>query len=313
MLLVMNPGGSEEQTFALSIGRSTIGRTRDNAVVCVHKSLSRVHAAVEFDGVRIRIVDLDSKNGVFVRGKRVRSADLDEGDTFRCGDVSFLVEAGSDQADEDRRISEAKMSAVAQTLPSPLALEQALSKRPTRIPSPAVVVDDEGRYREKLFVLIRASELLASDLSVDRLLDELVVLGAQVLEVDRLALLTLDEETLEMNPRVLKSFAPANGAPYSQRVVDWVVDHGSPATFADVSKDRTLPPDPRDPRADAEVRAAMAVPIDPGSGTVGVLYGDSITRPDAFRPDDVALLRAIANLAAVGIENAALRKNDRGA
>lgn len=299
----MNPGEAEERAFPLSIGRSTIGRTRDNAICCVHKSLSRVHAAVEFDGKRVRVVDLESKNGVFVRGKRVQALDLDEGDTFRCGDVSFLLDRGDDA------VSEAKMSAVAQTMPSPLALEQALSRRPTRIPAPAVVVDEaDGRYREKLFVLVRASELLASDLPVERLLEELVVLAAQVLEVDRLALLTLDEETLEMVPRVLKSFVGAKTAPYSQRVVDWVVDHGSPATFADVTKDRSLA---GDPRTDADVRAAMAVPIDPGAGTVGVLYGDSVTRPDVFRPDDVALFRAIANLSAVGIENAAFRQSER--
>lgn len=313
MLLVINPGQGEERVFPLAVGRSTIGRTRDNAICCVHKSLSRVHAALEFDGTRVRLVDLDSKNGVFVRGKRVRTAELEDGDTFRCGDVTFMVEGPAEPSvrpvvEEDLG-SDARMSVVAQTLPSPLALEQALSKRPTRIPSPAVVVEDEGRYREKLFVLIRASELLASDLDLDRLLDELVVLAAQVLEVDRLALLTLDEETLEMNPRVVKAFVPTTGPRYSRRVVDWVVDHGSPASFGDVAKDRTLPGDARD---DGDVRAAMAVPIDPGAGTVGVLYADSVSRPDVFRPDDVALLRAVANLAAVGIENAAFRKHDRG-
>jgi adenylate cyclase len=305
----MNPGMGEEQVFSLAVGRSTIGRTRDNAIVCVHKSLSRVHAALEFDGKHVRVIDLDSKNGVFVRGKRVRTLEIEDGDTFRCGDVNFMLEAGAHDAPP---AAEPKLSAaVAQTLPSPLALGQALSQRPQRTaPKPAVpvVTDDDGRYRERLFVLVRATELLSSQLGLEHLLDELSALGAQVLDVDRLALLTLDEESLDMSPRVLKAFVGSLGAPYSQRVIDWVLDHGSPGSFADVSKDLTLP---GDARADRHIRAALAVPIDPGAGAVGVLYVDSLSRTEAFHPDDVALLRAIANVAAVGIELASLRTDGR--
>ena len=51
----------------------------------------------------------------------------------------------------------------------------------------------------------------------------------------------------------------------------------------------------------------MCVPINPGGGTIGVIYVDSLMKSDCFRPDDLALLRAIANMAAVAIESAALR------
>jgi GAF domain-containing protein len=142
---------------------------------------------------------------------------------------------------------------------------------------------------------------------VVRVLDELVVLAVQVLEIDRIALLTLDDETLEMKPRVQKTFVGAQPRAYSRRVVDWVVDHGSPASFGDVSKDKTLPGDIKE---DAGVRSAMAVPINPGGGTIGVLYADTLTQIDAFRPDDLALLRALANFAAAVIESEAMRRTD---
>lgn len=78
--------------------------------------------------------------------------------------------------------------------------------------------------------------------------------------------------------------------------MDWVVDRGSPTSVADVSTDENLPGDARD---DAAIRSAMAVPINPGGGTIGVLYADSVSRTDAFRPDDLALFRALANISAV--------------
>jgi adenylate cyclase len=300
----MNPGLPEEQTFAIPKGTLTIGRTKDNAVFCLHKSLSRKHAQVDFDGVRVKVTDLQSKNGVFYNGKRVARCDLAEGESFRCGDITFLLEGATTRSPRVVSVQDR----AAQTLPSPFALEASASRRPTAHPGPHVTVEDDQRYKDKLFLLIRASELCVSELSIDKLLDELIILAVQVLELDRIALLALDDATLEMRPRVIKTFAAQGQVPYSQRVIDWVVDHGSPASFADVSRDRTLP---GDLTKDFNVRGAMCVPINPGGGTIGVIYADSLARPDCFRPDDLALLRALANLAAVAIESAALRSSER--
>jgi adenylate cyclase len=295
--LVMNPGTAEEETFMVPVGTSTIGRTKENHIVCMHKSLSRKHAQVDYDGKTLRIADLQSKNGIYHNGKRVPACEVVEGDTFRCGDITFLLEGATTRSP--------KISVGAQTLPSPLALDASLGKRVTKVPSHVVHLDDEQRYKDKLFLLIRASELLVGEQPLDRMLDELVVLAVQVLEVDRIALLTLDEKTLEIKPKVIKTFVGAAPRPYSKRVVDWVVDKGSPTSFSDVSRDRTLPGDAKE---DAAIRSAMAVPINPGGGTIGVLYADSVSKADAFRPDDLALFRALANMAAVALDSHALRR-----
>ncbi|MBX3264277.1 MAG: FHA domain-containing protein [Labilithrix sp.] len=307
--LVMNPGLPEEQQFTLPQGTVTIGRTKDNAVYCLHKSLSRKHAQVDFDGVKVKITDLQSKNGIFVNGKRVSRCELLEGDSFRCGDITFLVEGTTTRSTKVSNQSALRpQDRAAQTLPSPFAIDPNVSRRPAVHVEPNVTLADEQRYKDKLFLLIRASELCVSELSIDRILDDLIALAVQVLDVDRIVLLALDDVTLDMRPRVIKTFVAPHQYPYSTRVVDWVVDHGSPASFADVSRDRTLP---GELARDASVRGAMCVPINPGGGTIGVIYADSLSRPDCFRPDDLALLRALANLAAVTIESDALRSGER--
>ena len=301
LALVMNPGTPEEEMFTLSVGTSTIGRTKDNEVVCVHKSLSRKHAQVDFDGTKVRIKDLQSKNGIFFNGKRVPACEVVEGDSFRCGDVTFLVEGATTRSP--------KISFGAQTLPSPLGLATALTapmnKRAMKAPPPPVAEDDQ-RYKDKLFLLIRASELLVGDEPLDRMLDELLVMTVQALDVDRIALLTLDEKTLEIKPKIVKTFLGAAPRPYSKRVVDWVVDKGSPTSFSDVSSDKTLPGNAKE---DAAIKGAMAVPINAGGGAIGVLYADSVSKVDAFGPEDLALFRALANMAAVGMDSHALRRN----
>jgi adenylate cyclase len=294
--LVMNPGTSEEQTLILAPGTSTIGRTKDNQIVCMHKSLSRKHAQLDYDGTRVRVADLQSKNGLYYEGKRVPTCELVEGDSFRCGDITFLLEGATTR--------QPKHSGGAQTLPSPIALDGAsLSKRISKLAEPVVLEDQ--RYKYKLFLLIRASELLVGELGLDRTLEEIIVLAVQVLEVDRIALLTLDDETLQMKPKVLKTFVGASPRPYSKRVVDWVVDKSSPTSFADVSRDTSLPGNPKE---DSAIKSAMAVPINPGSGTIGVLYADSVSKIGAFKPDDLALFRALANMSAMTMDSHALRR-----
>lgn len=308
----MNPGLPEEQIFPIPWGQGpvTIGRTKDNAIFCLHKSLSRKHAQLEIDpSGRVKVTDLQSKNGVFYNGKRVATCHVGEGDTFRCGDITFLLEGATIRSPAQTKavpVLPSRDDQPVQTLQSPLNMNTAVSPRHFP-PGTATKLskDEEERHKERLFLLIRASELCVSELSIDPMLDELVTLAVQVLHVDRIALLALDENTLIMSPRVVKSFSGVGTHyPYSHRVVDWVVDHGSPATFPDVSRDRHLP---GDASKDAGIRGAMCVPINPGGGTIGVIYVDSLTKADCFRPDDLALLRAIANMAAVAIEGAALR------
>ncbi len=298
----MNPGTPGEEQFRLTQGTVTIGRTKDNAVFCLHKSLSRRHAQIDFDGVKLRVTDLQSKNGIFVNGKRVRQAELLHGDSFRCGDITFLIEAATTQSPGLGGRGRAS-DGPAQTLQSPFGPEPTVVV-PTGLAEPQPQSAGDPRYKDKLFLLIRASELCVSELPIDRILEELVELAVQVLEVDRIALLTLDDATLQMRPVAGRSFTSSAAIPYSARVVNWVVNQGNPASFADVSRDRSLP---GDLAYDANVRGAMCVPINPGGGTIGVIYADSLSRTDCFRPEDLALLRGLANLAAVSIESAVLR------
>src|SRR5262245_14395191 len=95
LVLVMNPGLREEQTFTLSPGKATIGRTKATSIYCLHKSLSRKHAQLDFDGIRLTITDLQSKNGIYFNGRRIGRCELVEGDRFRCGDITFLVEGAT--------------------------------------------------------------------------------------------------------------------------------------------------------------------------------------------------------------------------
>jgi DNA-binding winged helix-turn-helix (wHTH) protein len=77
-----------DREIALSEGENILGRDETSvAWIDVH-SVSRQHARITISGSRATLEDLDSKNGTFHRGRRVKAAvALSDGDEVRIGTV----------------------------------------------------------------------------------------------------------------------------------------------------------------------------------------------------------------------------------
>jgi pSer/pThr/pTyr-binding forkhead associated (FHA) protein len=81
--------GRGEQVFELGTAPVTIGRADDCDIVLLEQSASRIHARVlPVDG-GWEVVDEDSHGGVWLRGARVRSHRLVDGESFKIGDTEF--------------------------------------------------------------------------------------------------------------------------------------------------------------------------------------------------------------------------------
>ena len=62
-----------------------IGRDPGNDIVISESTVSRYHASIARRGGVMVIFDKDSKNGTFVNGEKIHSAELKNGDTIRIG------------------------------------------------------------------------------------------------------------------------------------------------------------------------------------------------------------------------------------
>lgn len=81
-----------------------IGRHADNELMVADASISRFHAEVKHElNSRYVIRDLESLNGVYVNGRKARTAILSNGDLIELGDVTlkFTVFAAHDRPDID--------------------------------------------------------------------------------------------------------------------------------------------------------------------------------------------------------------------
>jgi len=81
--------------FPINRPEVVIGRVEDNDVVIEHRSVSRNHAKVMFDGRVHKIIDLQSANGILVNGEEYAITDLRKNDLIELGHVKFrFIPAG---------------------------------------------------------------------------------------------------------------------------------------------------------------------------------------------------------------------------
>jgi pSer/pThr/pTyr-binding forkhead associated (FHA) protein len=91
-LVVINPDGSEGDTFPLTDGDTGVGRTA-GAVFSADAYLSPLHATFSIVGATCSVRDENSLNGVYVKLKRDAPTKLQDGDVFRIGQEILRFES----------------------------------------------------------------------------------------------------------------------------------------------------------------------------------------------------------------------------
>jgi pSer/pThr/pTyr-binding forkhead associated (FHA) protein len=77
--------GGQETSFPLTRDTYTLGRHRNNDVVISDPKVSSFHARLDRSPDGFVVVDLKSRNGTYVNGQRIESAQLKTGDEIRLG------------------------------------------------------------------------------------------------------------------------------------------------------------------------------------------------------------------------------------
>ena len=300
-------------TFRLLTGlRYVVGRAGSSDLPVVDASVSRRHAEVEIAEGGLRIRDLGSTNGTFVDGHRVAEALAAPGAQLAFGKVDFTLEndrpiLGAGAADDPLEATILRRLPVA----GPADVAAILTDKPVgasqlRIAG-ASYVERQGR---KLALLLDIAKELSQQPDVDRLLDKVVGLAFQVLNVDRVAIMLVDE-TGELTPRIERQ----KGA---SPQVKWRI----PRSIArKVLLERiavlveNLPADQRftgGSGAYQAVQSAICAPLLGSQGAVlGLIYLDNLEATHSFAEEDLEFLTAFSAMTAVAIENSRLLDRTR--
>ncbi|MFO7567581.1 MAG: adenylate/guanylate cyclase domain-containing protein [Enhygromyxa sp.] len=303
--VIVNPGHRDERVHEIEVGVTTIGRGRESDIRVANKSLSRQHAQLVVDGSgSITITDVGSKNGTSIDGRRIEGPrPLVDGQQFCCGDVPFLLSNTEWSVPAPETIVREISADAARMLTHDL-LQDARRRKRSSFGRPKLLRSAEGRLQ----VLLDVARLLSSPESIDKQLVKILDLTFSILDLDRAAIIMLDEASGEFGPPVVESRRGdsllGDSQVYSKHILNYVRERSVAALFSDASAD------PRLEHADSiqlsSVRSSMCAPLRSQDRMIGVLYVDNLSNPAVFSGEDLELLSAFAAQAAVAIENSRL-------
>jgi adenylate cyclase len=316
MYRLLYQDGDVPQSYTFTTGEVVIGRSPDCQIVLKDFGISRTHAKIVVDEDGIRIADLKSKNGTQVNGVPVVEAPLKDGDRILLGKFQLAFSKtleGKVVLDEDKPLSEeagtiirsvGELSRLLSTTDTKGGVAAADAKK-------APDVAEIEKSNRILKVLTKVAETLIAVRPVEEVLEQVMDIVFEHIPSDRGFLMLQEEPDNKLVPMVIKHRNPGSGIDSGKITIS--------KTIADrVLKDRVsiLTSDAMvDPRFGAGdsirfhgIRSAMCAPLWNKDQVIGIIHVDSPMLTNCFTLNDLDLLTALANYAAVAVERARLNQ-----
>jgi adenylate cyclase len=293
-------------------GDLSIGRTEGNDLILNHPSVSRKHAKLESRNGLYWIVDLKSTNGVKVNGNLVTEAQVNAGDAVSIGSVQVDIKALPSVAFSSESVFDNPSGTVIRRISDfnsefGLDVGELLGKEaPPRRPSEPGVAKRPGETasREKIFqVLVQVAKTLLQSEELNDVLTTVMDIIFKYLPVERGLIILFDEEG-EPVPKMTKfrEGADAQDIPISRTILNMVATQQVSLMTSNALEDARLLGGKS--IAIHGIRSAMCVPLWNRQRVIGAVQVDSPIHIGSFEEEDLDLLTALANFAAVAIERA---------
>jgi len=301
-------GPEKGKVFPLEREETVIGRLAYCDVILPQKNISRQHARLVRSGSEHYLEDLDSTNGTFLNGKRVRTrTKLRDHDLIRVYDVTLLFRDSLEPEAPAAKVRDAGSAGVG-------ASDQAAGMTTETLEPAAARIDDLRRNvgvnaYEKLRTVLEINRPLGSSLNIDlvlpKILDSLITVFPQT---DRAYILFPNEDTGELQVRGEKrkdegTMITSSLGPISQTIANRVLSCGEAILNADGLDDNQFPVS--DSVLDFPIRSMMCAPlIGPMQKPLGIIYVDTNDPYERFHEDDLEVLLSLAATAGQAVEYA---------
>ena len=308
--------GESAQSYSFESGEVVIGRAPDCQIVLRDFAISRNHAKVVVgeDGAAT-IRDLKSKNGTQVNGVTVMEAPLRDGDRILLGKFELTFSKTLDSKvvlDEEKPLSEEAGTIIRSVGElSRLLTAKPFPAVPTDEPrAPSVDVQEIEKSNRILKVLTSVAETLIAVRPVEEVLHQVMDIVFEHIPADRGFLMLEDEGSAgRLVPMVVKHRHPGEGEgriTISKTIADRVMKDRVSILTSDAMVD------PRFGAGDSirfhGIRSAMCAPLWNKDQVIGIIHVDSPMLANCFNLNDLDLLTALANYAAVAVERARLNQ-----
>jgi adenylate cyclase len=312
-LKIISPEGTE-RTVEL-IEHNTLGRHPDNTVQLLDRIVSKNHCHIDLSDGKYVLIDQGSLNGTYVNGERVQGTRaLKQDDEITLGSTKVVFLSGVVEAPKASptqvQLGTTNVAGIpGRVTMSPGMVEShirsKLSQQVSQNFLPERLVADESALRrdyEKLRVSFELTRAIAAELDVDKLLAKILATAFELLAADRGVVLLFDDKR-QLQPRCVRTKRGVvnEEVALSTTIINEVLRDRAAVLSSDALMDS------RFKGAHSiimqGIRSSMAVPLIYSDELLGVMVLDSQVAANAFTDKDLQLTQALANQAAVAIQN----------
>jgi adenylate cyclase len=309
--------GDTPQAYTFTEGEVTIGRSPECQIVLKDFGISRTHARLTADDDGVRIQDLKSKNGTQVNGVPIVEAPLKDGDRILLGKFQIAFSKtleGKVVLDEAKPLSEEAGTIIRSVgelskLLSDTGQREAAGlaeKKPT-----SADVQDVEKANRILKVLTKVAETLIAVRPVEEVLQQVMDIVFEHIPADRgFLMLSDDDGSGTLTPMVVKHRNSSSAQEGKISISKTIADRVTKDRVSILTSDAMV--DPRFGAGDSirfhGIRSAMCAPLWNQAHVIGIIHVDSPMLANCFTLNDLDLLTALANYAAVAVERARLNQ-----
>lgn len=281
-----------------------IGRTEGNDIVLNHPSVSRRHARLEKRSSKWWLLDLKSTNGIKVNDKQVSESEISQGDRLLIGSVQLDVRTMPKVDFSDQSLFDNPSGTVIRRI-SDFNSEFGFDVADIAAKPPSKDAPPQAQREKIMAVLIQVAKLLLQYEELNAVLNAVMDIIFKYLPVDR-GLLILFDESGNPVPKLTKFREGFEGQeiPISRNILKMVAEQQVSLLTANALEDARLLGGKS--IAIHGIRSAMCVPLWNRDRVIGAVQVDSPIHIGSFTEEDLDMLTALANFAAVAIERAQL-------
>ena len=322
--------GGRERYFTIGQRPIIIGRSPDSDLMIPDDSVSRQHCRIAFEEEGWVLRDLSSKNGSRVNTFHVDEQVLRGGDRLDLGTIRLYVEIGPESAASRARVifDDEKGPALQTEVLDLQGLDHLLQAAAPK-PNPVTELDLEldrdeglsnlGRDRSRqgdapggmMRLVSEAAESLLSCTTLAETLDRILSLVFAKLPVERGVICLYDPESQSIEPMVMRNRegVPDQPIAISTNITAAAIEEKQAVLIKDTAMDERF--GGAESVIMMEIHSAMCAPLLRDDKVSGYVYVDRQSSTHPFELAQLQALSILALLAAIAVDQAALRDDIR--
>ncbi len=326
--LIQREANGRERAFDLKSSTS-IGRAPDNDIVFVNEhSISRRHARIIREGGDYYLLDCGSKNGTKLNGRLIERERLTDNDQVLLGKIVLTFREPSTGkvrratiVDDDKRLDHVGTTLI-RSLDELMAEDEISSfdqfrvfphapaeQRPHVGSQPLLIPKESSDIEKnnlKLKIMYRVASKLNTAPTLEKFLEDVLDMAFQVVGAERGVLKLTDNKDYYGGVEVVRFSDPSmeENITISKTITDAAINQRVAILVHDAQIDKRFCLE--DSVQLYGIRSALCVPVWHQTKSYGFLYVDCLLSSKSFVEEDMELLTALANQAAIGIEKARL-------